>query len=186
MKTIIQHSSDERLSAEQRRETILNAAVIEFASMGFHGASTERIAQAVGISQPYIFRLFGTKKELFVASVERIINEIKATLREAVANDPAQPLEAISHAFTQMMYRRDELLLLLQAFATTKDPDMMALGRARIAEIYNDVAEATGSTETELQEFFAYGMLFVVAASLDLPSIAHEQPWAANLIQRWM
>jgi AcrR family transcriptional regulator len=178
-------TGDERLSAEARRTTILDAAVAEFAAFGFHGASTERIAAAVGISQPYIFRLFGTKKELFIATVERTIADMKAALRVAVAADAADPLAAVSDAIIAMMYRRDQYVLLLQGFATTIDPDMMAMGRTYLADMYAYVAEVTGLNETQLQEHFAYGMLFIVAAALDLPAIAHERPWAANLIRRW-
>ncbi len=165
--------------------TILDAAVAEFAAFGFYGASTERIAAAVGISQPYVFRLFGTKKELFIATVERAIEDMKATLHVAVAAGSADPLAAVCDAVMAMLYRREQYVLLLQGFATTIDPAMMAIGRTYMADMYAYVAEVTGLNETELQEFFAYGMLFVVAAALDLPAIAHERPWAANLIRRW-
>ena len=62
-----------RMTADERREAILEAARGEFASTGFHGTSTETIAERAGISQPYLFRLFGTKKELFIASVRRVL-----------------------------------------------------------------------------------------------------------------
>ncbi len=179
----VKKNGDGRLSAEERREAILDAAVVEFAALGYYGASTERIAANAGISQPYIFRLFGTKKELFLASVERVINIIKLTLQEAVKADPGNSLAAVYDAFTRLMHQRDELVLLLQAFASAKDPDMMQLGRVRLAEVYDFVAELTGADERELQQFFAYGMLFIVAATLDIQSIAPEQAWAANLIR---
>ncbi len=60
----------ERKSAEERRDEILNAAMLEFAERGL-GASTDEIARVAGISQPYVFRLFGTKKELLKAVVAR-------------------------------------------------------------------------------------------------------------------
>ena len=53
-----------RKSAQERREEIVEAALVEFAAHGLDGGSTETIAKAVGISQPYVFRLFGTKKKL--------------------------------------------------------------------------------------------------------------------------
>jgi AcrR family transcriptional regulator len=68
----------ERKSAEVRREEILEAAVKEFAYGGLHGTSTERIAQRAGISQPYLFRLFGTKKELFIAANQRCFGRVLA------------------------------------------------------------------------------------------------------------
>src|ERR671932_68935 len=57
----------ERKTADERRAEILEAARAEFADRGLDGASTDTIARRAGISQPYLFRLFGTKKELFVA-----------------------------------------------------------------------------------------------------------------------
>ncbi|MGH3145143.1 MAG: TetR/AcrR family transcriptional regulator, partial [Rubrobacter sp.] len=57
-----------RKSSLERRETVLDAAVVEFAEKGLHGASTEGIAERAGISQPYVFKLFGTKKGLFLSA----------------------------------------------------------------------------------------------------------------------
>src|SRR5204863_476321 len=59
----------ERKTADQRREEILVAAFDEFAEHGLHGTSTDVIARKAGVSQPYVFRLFGTKKELYLESV---------------------------------------------------------------------------------------------------------------------
>src|SRR5947208_4195508 len=75
----------ERKSAGERREQILEAALAEFAAHGFEGGSTEAIARAVGISQPYVFRLFGTKKELFMATIERCMSGTLEMFRTEVA-----------------------------------------------------------------------------------------------------
>ena len=65
-----------RMTADERREAILEAARDEFASTGYHGTSTETIAEAAGISQPYLFRLFGTKKELYLAATRLKLEEV--------------------------------------------------------------------------------------------------------------
>src|SRR4051794_29580777 len=75
----------ERKSAEERREEILEAALVEFAAHGLYGGSTEAIARAVGISQPYVFRLFGTKKELFTATIERCMRGTLEMMQSAAA-----------------------------------------------------------------------------------------------------
>ena len=67
--------STERKSKDERREDILDAAIAEFAAKGLHGASTDEIARLAGISQPYVFRLFGTKKELYLAVIARCFRE---------------------------------------------------------------------------------------------------------------
>src|SRR3954454_15218082 len=71
----------ERLTAAERRDEILDAALIECAERGLHGTSTERIAKRAGISQPYLFRLFGTKKELFIATIELCMQDMLALFR---------------------------------------------------------------------------------------------------------
>ena len=62
-----------RQTADERREAVLEAANVEFALRGLHGASTDAIARRAGISQPYLFRLFGSKKELFLAVDRRLL-----------------------------------------------------------------------------------------------------------------
>ena len=55
-------STATRKTADERRVEILEAARAEFALKGLYGASTDTIARRAGLSQPYLFRLFGTKK----------------------------------------------------------------------------------------------------------------------------
>ncbi|MDX6452064.1 MAG: hypothetical protein QOH16_2113, partial [Gaiellaceae bacterium] len=75
--------TSERKSKEERREEILDAALAEFAQKGLHGASTEEIARLAGISQPYVFRLFGTKKELYIAGVARCFRQTLELMQRA-------------------------------------------------------------------------------------------------------
>ena len=58
-----------RLTADERREEVIAAAAVEFASGEFAGASTAAIARRAGVSQPYLFQLFRTKKDIFLATV---------------------------------------------------------------------------------------------------------------------
>ena len=178
------------MTAEERRESVLAAAVREFAALGLHGASTEAIAERAGISQPYVFRLFGTKKELFIAAVERVCDHILARFREAAASVPpgrgpersGQVLEAMGRSYEELLDRRDELLLLLQGFAACKDPDVLEVSRRRMREVYELVAHESGAHERQVQWFMATGMLLTVSAGMDLPGIAHEEPWARKMI----
>src|SRR5438128_10791267 len=88
-----------RHSAEERREEIVTAAMAEFALGGLNGTSTEAIARRAGVSQPYLFRLFGTKKDLFVAAVERGFDRTKQAFERAIAEvDPDSPMPAIGRA----------------------------------------------------------------------------------------
>ena len=92
----------ERKSAEERREQILEVALAEFAAHGFEGGSTESIARAVGISQPYVFRLFGTKKELFIATIERCMRGTLEMFHTAAAGlKGEEALHAIGEAYVE-------------------------------------------------------------------------------------
>src|SRR3989442_15427518 len=94
----------ERKSAEERREQILEAALAEFAARGLVGGSTEAIVKTGGISQPYVFRLFGTKKDLFIATGERCMRGTLGMFRTASSGLTAEEaLPAIGGACTQRL-----------------------------------------------------------------------------------
>src|SRR2546421_12654891 len=105
-----------RQSAEERRAAILDAAIAEFAAYGLHGTSTEAIARRVGISQPYIFRLFGTKKELFLAVMGRVYDRNAATFRGAAASRPAHPPPPMGAPYPARLPRRARLPPVAQSF----------------------------------------------------------------------
>jgi len=163
-----------RQTADERRDAIIDAAIAEFAVYGLHGTSTETIARRVGISQPYIFRLFGSKKELFLAALERVCDRITATFLAAAAGADGDVLDALGHSYKTLLAERDELFLLLQAFAGSSDHEVRAVARGRYATLYRTVARVSGADEESLRQFFAYGMLLTVAAAIDLPQLVGE------------
>src|SRR3954466_13303936 len=89
-----------RMTADERREAVLLVAASEFARTGLQGTSTEKIAAGAEISHPYLFRLFGTKKELFLACVERCFLRLQ-TLFTAAAEEAGEDerLEAMGKAY---------------------------------------------------------------------------------------
>ncbi|HZU11967.1 MAG TPA: helix-turn-helix domain-containing protein [Chloroflexota bacterium] len=164
------------MSAEERREDILRAAVVEFARGGFHGTSTEAIAARAGVSQPYLFRLFGTKRDLFIATVNSGFDRVEATFT-AAAGRPGNPFENMGNAYKDLLQHRDELMLQLHAYAAAGDPEIQAAVRARYAGLYRLVEELSGAGEEQVLAFFALGMFLNVAAALDLPAMAHADAW---------
>ncbi|MEW6583740.1 MAG: TetR/AcrR family transcriptional regulator [Actinomycetota bacterium] len=171
-----------RKTAEERREEVLDAALTEFAARGFAGASTDAIARRVGISQPYLFRLFGTKKELFIASVERCFADTLEKFRlasEGLSGHDA--LMAMADAYGQWILSDSRRLRgQMQAYVACDDADVRAVVRRGFGRIV-DLAESTGVTAEEVHHFFARGMLLNVIASMDL--LGAEEPWAARLIE---
>src|SRR5689334_7113822 len=114
-----------RKTAQERREALIEAASVEFARGGLHGASTDDIARRAGISQPYLFRLFRTKKELFLAAVERCFDDTTAIFRQAAEGaQPAGRLEAMGLAYCELLRDRSRLMMQMQTYAACDDPDV--------------------------------------------------------------
>ena len=156
------------MSSEDRRDAILDAAVIEFARTGLHGTAVEVIAERVGVSQPYVFRLFGTKKELFLAVVERCFDRVKEAFRQAAKSNPEDPGKAMGEAYKGLLSRRHDMLLQLQAYAACDDPEVQRVVARRYLDLFGFAQGLTGCTEGEMQLFFACGMLMTVGAAVGL------------------
>jgi AcrR family transcriptional regulator len=172
----------ERKSAEERREAILEAAMAEFAARGLDGGSTEAIAKAVGISQPYVFRLFGTKKHLFMATVERCLRGTLEMMRTASAGLKGEAvLEAIGEAYSQRLANPTYLHAQMQAYAASHDPEIRDVVRRGYGELVEYVERASGLPPERVSRFFAKGMLLNVVASLDL--LESDEGWAQRLIE---
>jgi|SRR5579872_73341 len=162
----------ERLSAEERRAEIVSAAMEEFAVGGLHGTSTQAIARRVGVSQPYLFQLFDTKKKLFIAAVERGFWTIRDRFHKAGASvPPGQVLMAMKDAYVELLADRTLLLLQMQAYAASHDEEVREVVRSEFARLYRFVEALSGASPEELQKFFAHGMLMNVAAALELGEI---------------
>jgi AcrR family transcriptional regulator len=170
-------------TAEQRRETILEAAAGVFAARGLHGTPTLEIAKAAGISQAYLFRLFPTKAELYIALVQRGNERIQRTFVDVAAqarSSGADVLQAMGSAYIGLLADRELLLGQLHAFAACDDDTVrneMRRGFARLVEL---VEQESGATADEVRTFFAHGMLLnVLAAMRAEESDAH---WAQVLL----
>jgi len=164
-----------RMSADERREEVLAVAMEHFAAGGFHGTSTETIARDAGISQPYLFRLFGTKKELFLGCVERSHRQVLETFETAAAEaPPGAELTAMGEAYVQrLLPDRHALLMQMQGYVAVSEPDIQGQVRRSFRELQARVAELSGAPDDQLRAFFAEGMLLNVRAALGLPI----EPW---------
>ena len=171
-----------RQSAEERREAVLDAAQVEFAARGLHGASTDAIAKAAGISQPYVFRLFGTKKELFKATVTRCFREALETFqRAAEGKRGAEALEAMGKVYVdELISDRTRLKAQLEAYAACDDPEICEVVRAGYGDLVTYVERVSGVPPTEVSRFFATGMLINVMAAMDLTE--SDEEWARRLL----
>jgi len=171
----------QRKSAEERRDEILDAAVTEFAQNGLHGTSTDRIAERAGLSQPYLFRLFGTKKQLFIAAIERCFAETLEFFRAASASVPREEaLMAMGRAYGEnLLPDQTKLLAQMQAYAACYDEDVRAAVRRGFGDIYEFVERVSGASDEAVMEFFARGMLLNVMTAMDVTHF--DAGWARRL-----
>jgi AcrR family transcriptional regulator len=174
-----------RKSAEERREEILAVAMEHFAAAGYHGTSTEVIAREAGISQPYLFRLFHTKKELFLACNDRACEKVLDAFRRAADGaEPGHKLEAMGHAYMhELLPDRHALLMLMQAYAAVSDPEIQEHVRRKYGEVVLAVSRLSGAQSDEVWRFFATGMLLNIVTALDLARIADQNPVAAAWLE---
>src|SRR2546423_532537 len=172
----------QRKSAEERREAVLAAALEEFASHGLSGASTEAIAAKAGISQPYVFRLFGTKKELFTAVVTRCFRQTLELFQHAAEGKRGQEaLEAMGGAYVnQLPPDRVRLRAQMQAYAACGDEEICAVVRNGYGDLVAYVERVTDLPPPDVARFFATGMLLNVVASMGLEAL--DEPWAERLV----
>jgi len=168
-----------RKTAEERREEIIALAIEQFALSGYKGTSTEAIAREAGISQPYLFRLFKTKRELFLACCDVSDGRIFDTFRAAAASVPQEEaLSAMGRSYIELLADRTALLFQMQSYAACSDPVIRAHVRERYAALVEEVTRLSGAPPAEVWQFFSHGMLLNVIASLDLEAIAADDEWA--------
>ena len=162
-----------RLKADERRDEVIAAAAIEFAAGGLAGTSTESIARRAGVSQPYLFQLFGTKKDLFLAAVRDCFRRTGSRFEEAARDarsdglDTAATLDRMGGAYHRMLLAdRNLLRLQLHAYAACGDPEVRDAVREEYVGLWHAVARMSGADQLDLTPWFAHGMLMNVIASI--------------------
>lgn len=171
-----------RKTADERRGEILIAARGEFALKGLHGASTDAIARKAGISQPYLFRLFGTKKELFLACMHQCLDDMLVGFGEASKGlSGEEALKAIGDAYTEMLHT-DPLRLRaqMQGYAAAADPEVREVIRQGFGRLVEFAEQVSGQPPEVVSHFFATGMLLNVLAMMGV--LTDPEPWTERLV----
>ena len=175
----------QRVPAAERRDALISAAVHEFAHGGLHGTPVDKIARSVGVAQPYVFSLFGSKKELFLAAVERsferiagVFTEAAETFDPAIALPDATVLKAMGNAYVEMLdSNRDYLMIQHQAYAACDDETIRNHVRRCYAELVAHVERLSGAEQEEIDDFFRYGMWLNVAAAMGVEDLSVGCEW---------
>ena len=168
------------MDPEERRDQAIAAALVEFAEGGLAGTSTEAIAVRAGISQPYLFKMFGTKHDLFIEASKRCFDNVAQTLSQAaIGLAGEEALHAMGHAYYGLIADRANLMAQLQLYAACNDLQVRECARDGFRKLYQLVERASGVPPEALTLFFASGMLCNVSTALGLAEI--DEPWARAL-----
>ncbi|MCU4296722.1 TetR/AcrR family transcriptional regulator [Brevibacterium permense] len=168
------------MSGADRRRQVRELAAKEFAEHGLHGASTDAIAREAGITQAYIFRMFGTKKALFLELVAQSFDRVsEAMLAAAEGKTGRQALEVMGSQYYDLLTDRHSLLLQLQGLAACGDAEVKRAVRERFAHMWQVVADSTELDPVTVKTFLAFGMLLNVGAALDINEV--DEDWAGGI-----
>lgn len=162
------------MSAEDRRELVLAAAMRAFSRGGYAGTSTDAVAREAGVSQPYVVRIFGTKLELFLEVLTRACGAVREAFEQVLAAAPFDPDSdddwgRLGLAYTELLQDRDLLMVMMHGFAAGGIDEIAARSRAGMGGIFATIM-STGCPEERAEEFVAQGMLLNVMLSIR----AHE------------
>lgn len=174
-----------RATAEERRADVIKAAVVEFGSYGYHGGSTERIAAAAEISQPYVLRLFGTKLKLFIVTLEHVCQTIQQTWAGALEANPANGwdgLMVIGATYANGPDVADRFRVIMQAAAASGTPEIEAAINAGMDDLWNWVQQNTGAIDNDMQRFWAFGMMQTMGVSMNAPRYMAKSARARAMI----
>ncbi|UJP08849.1 TetR/AcrR family transcriptional regulator [Microbacterium sp. KUDC0406] len=151
-----------RLSSEERRRQILEAAMAVFGARGYEGATTDGVAQAAGVSQPYVVRLFGSKENLFLATFDdakgRLLAAFRAALIRATAEGEAGP-KLVGEAYVDLISVRGLHQTLSHGYLLGGHPVIGPAARRGFAEVWRFVRDEMGFSADDARTFMAEGML---------------------------
>src|SRR5437763_15392723 len=177
--------SRQRVPAAERRDALIDAAIHEFARGGLHGTPVDKVARTVGVAQPYVFSPFGSKKELFLAAVERCFERVGEVFTRAadefdpaIALPDATVLKAMGHAYVEMLATdRDRLMLQHQAFAACDDEIIREHVRRCYAKLVAHVQRLSDADQQAIDDFFRYATWLNVAAAMGVADLSVGCEW---------
>jgi AcrR family transcriptional regulator len=182
-----------RVPAAERREALISAAVHEFAHGGLHGTPVARIARRVGVAQPYVFSLFPSKRDLFLAALERSFERVAEAFSGAAEDFHAgrapagceEPLDAMGRAYRELLTSdREYLMFQHQSYAACAEDELIrACVRHRYAELVELARELSAAEPERLDEFFRNGMALNVAAALGVDEISVASAWVREELE---
>lgn len=183
-----------RMRSEDRRALVLEAATRVFGERGYHGATTDAVARAAGVSQPYVVRMFGGKEAMFLAvldrAIDRILGSFETELAELTAEGREGDQDALSaclgRSYVDLLADRGLLLSLMQAFMLGSEPVVGPHARAAFRRVYTFLRERVGLTAEAAQDFLAHGMLLNTVVGLGMAEDYAADPAVRELLDEML
>lgn len=175
----------ERIPAGERREQILDAAIAVFGELGYAGATTDRVARAAGISQPYVVRLFGTKEQLFIETLRHTLDRLLTTFRAALSadRDGTSAEHRLGEAYLHLVEDRGVLLTLLHGYLMGSDPVIGPVARDGFLQVFRMLRDEARFTPDQIHRFLADGMLINTLLATGIGLDAARDSDAADLME---
>jgi TetR/AcrR family transcriptional regulator len=132
----------QRLTAEARRQVVLDTACRVFSKSSYRGATTAEIAREAGISEPILYRHFGSKRDLYLACLDEAWRAFRGIAEEAIAADPDSCLGAIGDAYMAKQARIRMVDLWIQALTEASEDRVIAAAlRRQVREVHDFLAD---------------------------------------------
>ena len=203
VKKIVETPATTRIPAAERRELILEAATAVFAERGYAGTTTDQVARAAAISQPYVVRMFGTKENLFLEAMDRALGKVFDAFRGVIAaydsgelaaepaqldpslgsGRPEQIKALMGVAYADLIEDRGILMMLMQSFVTGHETVIGPRARDGFLALFRLVRDEAGLEAEQARDFLAQGMLMNTLLNLRLPEIYDADPTAGELLE---
>ena len=175
------------MASDERRVLVLEAATAVFGQRGYAGTTTDQVAAAAGVSQPYVVRMFGTKEKLFLAVLGRALDTLMAAFRRALVEDSEIPVhERMGIAYADLLTDRGLLLSLMHGFVLGSDPEIGKTARAGFLEVYKFLKDEVGLTPAVASDFLAHGMMLNTLVGIRMTDEYETNPDARELLQTAM
>jgi AcrR family transcriptional regulator len=172
------------MASDERRELVLKAATEVFGQRGYAGTTTDQVAAAAGVSQPYVVRIFGTKEKLFLAVLQRALDVMMVAFRRALSEEPELPIaQRMGRAYIDLLQDRGLLLSLMHGFVLGADPEIGRVARCGFLEVYKFLKAEAGLDSVEAAEFLAHGMLLNTLVGIRMTDEYDTNPDAREMLE---
>jgi len=170
------------MKAEDRRELVLIAATGVFGDRGYVATTTDQVAKAAGVSQPYVVRMFGTKEQLFLEVLGRALDRLLVTFRGVLAESSDNLSGRLGLAYVELLRDRGLLLSLMHGFLLGADPVIGPVVRRGFLNVYRFLREEAGFTAEASQRFLEGGMMLNTLVGLRMSDDFESDPSANELL----